>query len=61
MAGGTEDPEGAFTSVDLLPAAPGPSQVAMKPATALLGGGGDEPSLAGQERVSATMLDLPVT
>jgi hypothetical protein len=59
MAGGTEDPEGA--SVDLLSAASGPSQVAMKLVTALRGGGGAEPSsLAGRERVSATMLDSPV-
>jgi hypothetical protein len=52
-----EDPEGAFTSVDPWSAAPGPLQVAATVDAAELGEEGVGPTLAGRERVSATILE----
>jgi hypothetical protein len=58
VAGGTEDPWGTFTSLNLVNAEPGQLQTAACPPYG--GGAGGEAMLVGQERVSATMLDLPV-
>ncbi len=58
MAGGNEDPEGLFTSVDLGTTTPGQLQTVACPLEG--GGAGGESVLTGRERVSATMLDSPV-
>jgi hypothetical protein len=59
-AGGTEDPEGAFTSVYLFSTVPGQMQVEMNATAGWQVGDSAELLLAGQVRVPATMLDSPV-
>jgi hypothetical protein len=60
IAGGTEDPEGTFTSGALWSAVPGLLRVAVTVAAAATGKGGADHLPEGRDRVSATMLDSPV-